>query len=93
MPSANNTSANNTKANNTALDHYEVWFLTGSQHLYGAETLRQVDAHSEEIVRALNCAGTIPVQIVFKPVVTTSEEIHAVCLAANAAANCVGERI
>ena len=72
------------------LHQFEVWFITGSQHLYGAETLRQVDAHSEEIVRALNSAGTIPVQIVFKPVVTTSEEIHAVCLAANAAANCVG---
>ena len=72
------------------LHQFEVWFLTGSQHLYGAETLRQVDAHSEEIVRALNAAGTIPVQIVFKPVVTTSEEIHSVCLAANAAPNCVG---
>ncbi|MBI1258176.1 MAG: L-arabinose isomerase [Chloroflexi bacterium] len=72
------------------LHQFEVWFITGSQHLYGAETLRQVDAHSEEIVRALNSAGTIPVQIVFKPVVTTSEEIHAVCLAANAAEKCVG---
>src|SRR3982750_1870674 len=72
------------------LHQFEVWFITGSQHLYGAEALRQGDAHSEEIVRALNNAGTTPVQIVFKPVVTTSEEIHAVCLAANAAKNCVG---
>src|SRR5689334_15524945 len=72
------------------LHQFEVWFITGSQHLYGAETLRQVDAHSADIVRALNDAGTIPVQIVFKPVVTTSEEIHAVCLAANAEPKCVG---
>ena len=72
------------------LKQYEVWFLTGSQHLYGAETLQQVAQHSEEIVRALNGAGAIPVQVVFKPVLTTSEEIHRICLEANAAANCVG---
>jgi L-arabinose isomerase len=72
------------------LHQFEVWFLTGSQHLYGAEALRQVAQHSEEIVRALNSAGTIPVQIVFKPVLTTSEEIHNICLQANAAPNCVG---
>lgn len=67
---------------------FEVWFLTGSQHLYGAETLRQVDQHSEEIVRTLD--GVLPVQIVFKPVLTTSEEIHSICLQANAAPNCIG---
>ncbi|MCC6805321.1 MAG: L-arabinose isomerase [Anaerolineae bacterium] len=72
------------------LKQYEVWFLTGSQHLYGAETLQQVADHSEAIVRALNGAGTIPVPIVFKPVLTTSAEIHSMCLAANAAPNCVG---
>ena len=72
------------------LHPFEVWFLTGSQHLYGPETLQQVAQHSEEIVRALNGAGTIPVQIVFKPVLTTSEEIHSICLQANAAENCIG---
>ena len=72
------------------LHQFEVWFLTGSQHLYGAEALQQVAQHSEEIVRALNDAGTIPVKIVFKPVLTTSEEIHNICLQANAAPNCVG---
>ncbi|MEP7292188.1 MAG: L-arabinose isomerase [Chloroflexota bacterium] len=72
------------------LDPFEVWFLTGSQHLYGAEALQQVAEHSQEIVGALNSAGTIPVQIIFKPVLTTSEEIHNICLQANAAANCIG---
>lgn len=72
------------------LHPYEVWFLTGSQHLYGPETLQQVAQHSEEIVRALNGAGTIPVQVVFKPVLTTSEEIHSIMQQANAAANCIG---
>ncbi len=72
------------------LSKLEVWFLTGSQHLYGPETLEQVAAHSKEIVGALNDAGTIPVQIVFKPVLTTSEEIHSICMQANAAPNCIG---
>src|SRR5262245_49349087 len=68
----------------------EIWFLTGSQHLYGPETLQQVAQHSQEIVRALNASGTIPAQVVFKPVLTTPEEIHSLCLGANAAANCAG---
>lgn len=72
------------------LQQYEVWFLTGSQKLYGEEVLRQVADHSQEIVRALNAAGTIPVKMVYKPVLTTSEEMHNVAMAANAALNCVG---
>src|SRR5688572_15717499 len=72
------------------ISRYEVWFLTGSQHLYGRETLEQVAQHSEEIVRGLNGAGTIPVKVIFKPVLTTSEEIHTICLQANAAPNCIG---
>jgi L-arabinose isomerase len=72
------------------LHEFEVWFLTGSQHLYGPETLEQVAQHSEEIVRALNDAGTIPAKVVFKPVLTTPEEIHGVCMEANTAQNCVG---
>jgi L-arabinose isomerase len=72
------------------LKQFEVWFLTGSQHLYGPEALQQVAQHSEEIVGALNSSGAIPVQIVFKPVLTTSDEIHRICMEANAASNCVG---
>jgi L-arabinose isomerase len=66
------------------LQNYEIWFLTGSQQLYGPETLEQVAQHSEEIVRALNDSGAIPARVVFKPVLTTSEEIHGICMEANA---------
>jgi L-arabinose isomerase len=72
------------------LSSYEVWFLTGSQHLYGPETLEQVAAHSKEIAGALNDADAIPVKVVYKPVLTTPEEIHNICLAANSTPECVG---
>ena len=72
------------------LKQYEVWFVTGSQHLYGPETLEQVAAHSREIAQALSVSARIPVKVVFKPVLTTPEAIHTLCLEANAAANCVG---
>ncbi len=72
------------------LKRYEVWFLTGSQHLYGPETLEQVAVHSREIAATLNDAPDIPVRVVFKPVLTTPEDIYRVCLEANAAQDCVG---
>ncbi len=68
----------------------EVWFVTGSQFLYGEETLRQVDQHSEQIVKELNAASGIPVAVVFKPVLKTPEEIFRVVQEANAAGNCIG---
>src|SRR5512132_3305312 len=72
------------------LKQYEVWFVTGSQHLYGPETLEQVAVDSREIAAALGAAGTIPVQVVFKPVLTTPEAIRDLCLEANSTWNCVG---
>ncbi|UTA68648.1 L-arabinose isomerase [Emticicia sp. 21SJ11W-3] len=72
------------------LKSFEVWFVTGSQHLYGEETLRQVDEHSQIIADALNNSSAIPVKIVFKPVVKTPDEIWSVCKAANNTPNCVG---
>ena len=74
----------------TNLKELEVWFVTGSQHLYGEETLKQVASHSETIAASLNNAGTTPVKIVFKPTVKTTEEIYNVCLEANTMANCIG---
>jgi L-arabinose isomerase len=70
------------------IENYEVWFLTGSQHLYGAETLEIVAQHSMEIARELD--GVLPVRVVFKPVLTTPEEIHGICLEANNTPACVG---
>jgi L-arabinose isomerase len=72
------------------LKSYEVWFVTGSQHLYGEETLRQVDEHSKIIADSLNNSLTIPVKVVFKPVVKTPDEILTICREANVTPNCVG---
>jgi L-arabinose isomerase len=68
----------------------EIWFVTGSQHLYGDETLRQVAVHSQRIAGFLTDAAPMPVQVVFKPVVKTPDEIYAVCQAANVSSACVG---
>jgi L-arabinose isomerase len=73
-----------------SLKKFDIWFVTGSQHLYGDETLRQVDAHSQVIAGFLNDAGPMPVRVVFKPVVKTPDEIYALCQAANVDPNCVG---
>lgn len=72
------------------LSNYEIWFVTGSQHLYGPETLEQVAQHSQEIVETLNTADAIPTQVVYKPVLKTSDEIYALALEANSDASCVG---
>ncbi len=72
------------------LQESEVWFVTGSQHLYGEETLKKVASHSQEIAASLNAAESIPVTIVFKPTVKSPEEIYAVMAEANAAKNCIG---
>jgi L-arabinose isomerase len=72
------------------LKKLEVWFVTGSQHLYGEETLKQVAVHSMEITKALDASPTIPVRIVFKPVVKTPDEIYQLCQEANTTTNCIG---
>jgi len=68
----------------------EVWFLTGSQHLYGDETLKQVARNSQEIARALDASGALPVKVVWKPILTGPDAIQEVILAANAAPECAG---
>ncbi|WP_224995354.1 L-arabinose isomerase [Cesiribacter sp. SM1] len=72
------------------LKQLEVWFVTGSQHLYGEETLKQVAEHSQRIASGLDGAEQIPVKVVFKPVVKTTEEIFRICQDANVAQNCIG---
>ncbi len=71
-------------------NEYEVWFVTGSQHLYGEETLRQVAQDSQAMAAWLTDAGKLPVKVVFKPVVTTPDAITAVCREANNSPRCVG---
>ncbi|NJN27270.1 MAG: L-arabinose isomerase [Cyclobacteriaceae bacterium] len=75
---------------NNSLSQYEVWFVTGSQHLYGEETLKQVATHSQEIATAFDTSDTIPVRVVFKPVLTTPDAIYQLALDANSTTNCVG---
>lgn len=67
---------------------YTFWFITGSQHLYGPETLEEVAAHSREIAEALSKRVSYP--ILFKPVVTTPDEIRRVLNEANADEDCAG---
>ncbi len=73
-----------------AFKDLEVWFVTGSQHLYGPETLKKVAEDSRIIADAFDKSGEIPVKVVFKPVLTTPDEITKLCIEANVAANCIG---
>jgi len=72
------------------LKEFEVWFVTGSQHLYGDETLKQVDVDSKKIADALNHSNEIPVKVKFVPVLTTPDAITKMCIEANSTANCIG---
>ncbi|WP_026925043.1 L-arabinose isomerase [Glycomyces arizonensis] len=68
----------------------QLWFVTGSQHLYGEEAIGQVAQNSADIVAGLDGAGAIPVQVVAKPVLTTPDEIRRVMLEANSDESCIG---
>lgn len=74
----------------TIFDNYEVWFVIGSQHLYGAETLRQVTQHAEHVVNALNTEAKLPCKLVLKPLGTSPDEITAICRDANYDDRCAG---
>ena len=68
----------------------EIWFVTGSQHLYGEAALRQVAANSQQDRRGTQRHERLPLPLVFKPILTRPEEIRALCLEANAAPDCAG---
>src|ERR1035438_7941961 len=72
------------------LTHLEAWFVTGSQHLYGPETLKKVEEHATAIARSLAASAQIPVKIVAKPVMTGSDSIRQLCLDADNSKNCIG---
>jgi L-arabinose isomerase len=73
-----------------AFKQREVWFAIGSQHLYGPHTLQQVKAHAEQVVENLNREAGLPVKLVLKPLVTTPDEITALCRDANYQPQCIG---
>ena len=68
----------------------EIWFVTGSQHLYGPETLAQVAKNSQTIIDGFNASSEIPVKIIYKPTVKTPNEITDVCQEASANKDCIG---
>ncbi len=74
----------------TDFNALEVWFVTGSQHLYGPAVLQQVAADARQIVTGLNQSTALPIKVVFKPVLTTPDAITDLCLEANRAANALG---
>lgn len=69
---------------------YEVWFVTGSQHLYGEEPLRQIAENSKKIVEYFSEGDRLPVRIVYKPVMTDTASIRELALEANASKSCIG---
>ncbi|MDD2600995.1 MAG: L-arabinose isomerase [Kiritimatiellae bacterium] len=72
------------------MQNKQLWFITGSQHLYGAETLQQVAENSRRIAAALHADTSIPVDVIWKPTVTTPDEVYNMCRNANADSSCIG---
>ncbi|MEN9401361.1 MAG: L-arabinose isomerase [Verrucomicrobiota bacterium] len=68
----------------------EIWFVCGSQHLYGPGPLKQVAANAKVVADALGASKKLPLKTVFKALLTTPDEITNVMLAANNDANCAG---
>lgn len=68
----------------------QLWLITGSQHLYGPETLKQVTANAGTIAAALSADASISVPVVFKPIVTTPDEIRQTCMEASNDPSCIG---
>ena len=68
----------------------KIWFLCGSQHLYGPGPLKQVEANATKVAQALGKSKHIPLEVTFKALLTTPDEIAKVCLEANADPECAG---
>ncbi|CAF4276584.1 unnamed protein product, partial [Adineta steineri] len=72
------------------LKQFQIWFVTGSQNLYGTSVLNQVDEHSLQIATSLDQDEQIPVSIIFKPVLKSAIEIFELCQMANIDKKCIG---
>ncbi len=68
----------------------EIWFVCGSQHLYGPGPLKQVASNASAVVDGLNSSKKLPLKVVFKALLTTPDEIAKLCLEANSNPNCAG---
>ncbi len=67
-----------------------IWFVCGSQHLYGEGPLRQVESHARSVVEGLRASHLLPLPLEFKALLTTPDEITQVCIDANATPDCAG---
>ncbi|WP_158819420.1 L-arabinose isomerase [Granulicella sp. S156] len=72
------------------VERLEIWFVTGSQHLYGPEAIAQVSSNAQQIAGSLGAENSIPFRVVFRPVITTAEAVRALCREANNMENCIG---
>src|SRR5471032_2155487 len=68
----------------------QIWFVCGSQHLYGPGPLKQVAANAREVAVALAASKKLPLKTVFKALLTTPDEIAQLCIDANSDATCAG---
>ncbi len=68
----------------------EIWFICGSQHLYGEGPLRQVAANAQAVVDGLVEGRKLPLPLKFKALLTTPDEIASLCIEANSTSNCAG---
>lgn len=71
-------------------ENLELWWITGAQLLYGGETVKVVDGHSQEMVDGLNATGIIPIKVVYKGTANSDKEVAAIMKAANNEEKCVG---
>ncbi|BCN30334.1 L-arabinose isomerase [Anaeromicropila herbilytica] len=69
---------------------YKFWFATGSQDLYGEDTLREVAEHSRIIVERLNNSGTLPYEVILKPTLIDNTTIRKTFNEANQDEECAG---
>ena len=67
-----------------------IWFFCGSQHLYGAATLEQVASNAQTVISSIDASGLLPLEFVFKGILTTPEEITRALFEANSSASCAG---
>ena len=65
------------------LKNLKIWFLTGTQYLYGEKTLQQISKNAVSVVEGLNESEKIPLEIVFKPILKTQKEITKICTEAS----------
>jgi L-arabinose isomerase len=71
-------------------ERQEVWFLTGTQNLYGEQTLNQVAGQSSEVVTQLAKGVDSSVKVIWKPILKTADEVRQTMQDASATNGCIG---